>query len=233
MSSCTPHHGSESPSAILLFNGEGTSRNSVHELERILRTRGWDYALMDSQELNASSAASLRTHPLLIIPGGNYLRIGDSLTPETLKRVHDAVVEGGMNYLGICAGGLLAGKAQGKGLDLAEGVRFGFYAVVNQGIHKTSVTITQPDGTPIDHYWEDGPQFSGWGDVVGRYPDQTPAIVEGRTGKGWTILCGVHPEAPESWRKGMHFQTSVQESHAEAERWIEAALRGVPLPHFK
>ena len=32
--------------------------------------------------------------------------------------------------------------------------------------------------------------------MVGKYPDGTPAIVEGTFGNGWVILSGVHPEAP-------------------------------------
>lgn len=57
-------------------------------------------------------------------------------------------------------------------------------------------------GTPtVEQYWEDGPQFTGWGEVVGKYPDGTPAIVQGECGNGWVLLCGVHPEAPDAWRR--------------------------------
>ena len=52
----------------------------------------------------------------------------------------------------------------------------------------------------------------GWGAVVGKYPDGTPAIVEGTSGKGWVILCGVHPEAPANWRQGMTFTTPATAS---------------------
>ena len=54
-------------------------------------------------------------------------------------------------------------------------------------------------GTPtLDQYWEGGPQFTGWGAVVGKYPDGTPAIVEGTSGNGWAVLSGVRPDAPSS-----------------------------------
>jgi hypothetical protein len=39
-------------------------------------------------------------------------------------------------------------------------------------------------------------QFTGWGAVIGKYPDGTPAIVEGTFGSGWVILTGVHPGGP-------------------------------------
>src|SRR5262249_15465534 len=150
------------------------------------------------------------------IPGGNYLHMGDSLTPETTHRLN-AAVHDGLNYLGICAGGLLAGAggsgAPGSGsntLNLTSGVRFGFYAIVNKGVQQAAVPITCADAPVIEHYWEDGPQFEGWGQVVGKYPDGTPAIVEDKVGKGWVILCGIHPEAPENWRRDLNFSTPAK-----------------------
>jgi len=71
----------------------------------------------------------------------------------------------------------------------------------------TSPNDVQAVTPAIEHYWEEEPKFTGWGAVVGKYPDETPAIVEGTSGKGWVILCGLHPEAPESWRLGMTFTT--------------------------
>jgi len=137
-----------------------------------------------------------------------------------------------LNYLGICAGGLLAGKAACNSLNLTSGVRFGFYAEVNRRVHKAAVAITGVGTPAVEQYWEDGPEFTGWGFVVGRYPDGTPAVVEGKSGEGWVILCGVHPEAPENWRRGMIFTTPASAAHALAGTLIDAALRGTELPHF-
>ena len=187
---------SNTGASILLFNGTGTSPNDVAAVAKILRERGLEYATANSKQLNRMSESQLLAYRLLIIPGGNYITIGNNLTPETTQRIQNAV-QRGVNYLGICAGGLLAGKAECNSLDLTSGVTFGFYAVVNRGIHKAAVPIACVDTPVIEHYWEDGPQFTGWGLVVGKYPDGTSAIVEGTSGSGWVILCGVHPEAPE------------------------------------
>ena len=46
----------------------------------------------------------------------------------------------------------------------------------------------------MQHYWEDDLAFTAAGDVVGKYPDGTPAIVEAGVSKGWIILPGVHPK---------------------------------------
>jgi glutamine amidotransferase-like uncharacterized protein len=117
-------------------------------------------------------------------------------------------------------------------LNLASGARFGFYAEVNRGVHKACVLITAADTPPIEQYWEDGPQFTGWGNVVAKYPDGTPAIVEGASGQGWVILCGVHPEAPENWRRGMSFTTPASAANAYAGMLIDAALNHTSLPHY-
>ena len=216
---------------ILLFNGTGTSPNDVKAVEAVLKTSRNAYATADSAQLNGMSEAQLLAYRLLIVPGGNYLNIANHLTPGAATNIHDAVGSG-LNFLGICAGGLLAGNTTTNSLNLTSGVRVGFYAVVNRGIHKAAVPITVVGAPAIEHYWEDGPQFTGWGDVVGKYPDGTPAIVEGTSGKGFVILCGVHPEAPEKWRHGMTFATSASLANAYAGTLVEAALHGTRLPHY-
>ena len=72
--------------------------------------------------------------------------------------------------------------------------------------------------------WEDGPELSGWGATVATYPDGKPAVVEGFAGDGWVVLVGVHPEAPESWRRGMTFAAPASASNAYAMALIDAAL---------
>src|SRR5947209_6990450 len=93
---------------ILLFNGTVTSPNDVRAVETILRDCDLEYSTVDSRQLNGMSESALMTHRLLIFPGGNYIKMGDSLTPSTTANIRNAV-QGGMNYLGICAGGILAG----------------------------------------------------------------------------------------------------------------------------
>ena len=230
LTACTPSGSNHTP-PILLFNGTGTSPNDVKAVQAILKERRLKYATMNSRQLNNMSESQLLAYHLMIIPGGNYISMGNSLTPTTTTNIHNAV-QGGLNYLGICAGGLLAGNATCNNLNLTSGVRFGFYAEVNRGVHKTAVAIANVGTPALEHYWEDGPQFNGWGEVVGKYPDGTPAIVEGTVGKGWVILCGVHPEAPENWRRGMNFTMPSSVANDYAGTLIDAALRGTRLPHY-
>jgi hypothetical protein len=111
-------------------------------------------------------------------------------------------------------------------------VKFGFYSAESSGIRKAAVTITTAQGTALDQYWEDGPELSGWGYPVALYPDGKPAVAEGFAGDGWVIITGIHPEAPESWRRELDFKTPVSESNAYAITLIDAALNRRRLPHY-
>jgi glutamine amidotransferase-like uncharacterized protein len=216
---------------ILLFNGTGTSPNDVVAVEKVLEASHLDYVTADSAELNKMETAEIRGHRLLIIPGGNFVVMGNSLSSATPARIRNAV-QSGLNYLGICAGGFLAGNSPYNGLNLTSGVKFGFYAAERRGIRKAAVAIVAPGSPTLEQYWEDGPEFTGWGTVAGKYPDGTPAIVQGMVGSGRVILSGVHPEAPAAWRRGMAFLTPVNVDHAYAATLIRAALNGASLPAY-
>jgi hypothetical protein len=226
-----PLNSAVTPS-ILLFTGTGTSASDVSAVEAILGANSLTYSTANSSQLNGMSETTLKGYKLLIVPGGNSITIGNNLKSSTSTNIHNAVINDGLHYLGICAGGFFGGYSIYNGLNLTSGVWFNFYADYNKGIHKEAASISTKGATSLDQYWEDGPQFSGWGYIVGKYPDGTPAIVEGSSGKGWVMLAGVHPEAPASWRTGMTFKTSVATDNAYAGTLILAALNGTSLTHY-
>jgi hypothetical protein len=217
---------------VLLFNGTGTTANDVAAVETILNDLKLGYNTANSSQLDAISVSQLESYKLLIVPGGNSITIGDNLSSGATTNIHNAVVNGGLHYLGICAGGFFGGYSIYNGLNLTSGVWFNFYADYYQGINKAAVEISYPSGNKLDQYWQDGPQFTGWGSIVGKYPDGTPAIVEGKSGAGWVMLSGVHPEAPADWRSGMTFTTSAASDNTYAGTLIEAAFNGTALPHY-
>jgi len=222
---------SPEPASILLFNGRGTSPNDVSAVEAILRDSHLGYATANSRQLGGLTESQLRAYRLLIVPGGDFVEIGSGLTPATSAAIRGAV-NSGLHYLGICAGAFFAGDSPFNGLNLTSGVRFPFYAAEARGIRKTAVRITAAGSSPIEQYWEDGPQLSGWGDIVAKYDDGTPAIVQGRFGAGSVMLWGTHPEAPDSWRGGLRFSTDGTSSRAYAATLIAAALSATPLEHY-
>ena len=217
---------------VLLFNGDGTSPGDVAAVETILNNDHLGYSTANSRQLNQMTESQIRQYRLLIIPGGNFIEIGNGLAQNTTANIRNAV-QNGTNYLGICAGGFLAGKF-GNGynsFNLTGGVQFGFYSAEEHGVRKTAVPITIDGAPTLEHYWEDGPQFAGWGSVVGKYPDGTPAIVEGTFGNGWVTLVGVHPAGSENWQHGMTFNTPASEDNAYAGTLIRAALDRTSLSH--
>jgi len=216
---------------ILLFNGRGTSPGDVSATKTVLSNAHLGFVTVNSSQLNNMSEAQLREYRLLIVPGGNFIKIGDGLSSNTMTTVR-AAVSNGMNYLGICAGAFVASDSGFNSLNLTSGVRFKFYAAEERGIRKTAVPIATPGGPTLDQYWEDGPQLSGWGTAVARYPDSTPAVVQGTYGSGCVILSGIHPEAPASWRRGMNFTTPADVDNEYARTLVEAALNRTSLPHY-
>jgi hypothetical protein len=217
---------------VLLFNGTGTTDTDVAAVEVILGNLKLSYATADSAKLDSLSEQQLAGYKLIIIPGGNSITIGQNLSAAAASNIKGAVQAYGTHYLGICAGAFFGGYSIYNGVDLTGGVSFNFYAAENQGIHTAPVLISFPTGTPLDVYWQDGPQLAGWGSVVAKFPDGTPAVVEGTSGKGFVVFTGVHPEAPESWRGSMAFSTSESADLSYAGTIISAALSGKPLAHF-
>jgi len=212
---------------ILLFTGTGTSAIDVRAIEDILRARQFEYEKADSTTLDQMDAATLRSYRLIIFTGSNVEEIGRSLRPATSARIA-AAVRAGTNYLGICAGGFFAGASPYNGLNLTDGVIFKVYAPQHP-VRKSAEHISAMYEAPMDHYWEGGPDLTGWGKAVADYIDGSAAVTEGRVGNGWVVLAGTHPEAPESWRGDLHFRTRASESQDYAARLLDYALHGRSL----
>ena len=217
---------------VLIFNGTGTSSSDVAAVEKVVSSKGLAYHTANSSQLDAMSQSQLLAYRLFIVPGGNSITIGNNLSSKASATVRGAVSQG-LNYLGICAGGFFGGYSRYyNGLDLTSGTWFSLYADYYKGIHKEAVAISFPGGVKLDIYWENGPQLSGWGQVIGKYPNGAPALTEGYWGKGFVILSGVHPEAPAGWRYGMNVFTPLDVDLAYASTLVSAAMNRVTLPHF-
>jgi glutamine amidotransferase-like uncharacterized protein len=221
---------SMSPNGIVLLSGPGTSPNGVVALQALMVREHLPFVTMDSRALNRTSAVQLGKVSLLIVPGGNFEVLGRVLAAQTAQRVREAV-HGGMNYLGICAGAFIAGNSPDDGFKLTDR-RFPFYADSAKGIRKEAVTLVIADGTSLKTYWEDGPELTGFGEALARYPDGTPAVVQAKVGRGWVVLTGVHLEAPDSWYEGLDASAPAAKSNAYAVKLIHAAYDGAALPNF-
>lgn len=217
---------------VLLYVGAGTSPSDVSAVEAVLSGLKLGYLTADENQLNAMTEPVLGGYQLLIVPGGNSITIGANLSTNATATVRNAVAQYGLHYLGICAGAFFGGQSVYNGLDLTSGVVFDFYVDEFKGVHVEPVQLALASGSPLDVYWNDGPQLSGWGNVVAKYPDGTPAIAQGTFGNAPVILVGVHLEAPDSWRAGMNFTTPASVDISFLDTVIQAALNGTSLPHF-
>jgi glutamine amidotransferase-like uncharacterized protein len=217
---------------VLIFNGLGTSKNDVTAVESVVKAAGFAYNTANSGQLDAMTQSQLQAYKLFIMPGGNALTIGKNLTRNASATLHNAVNQG-LNYLGFCAGGFFAGTdAYYNFTNLTGGAWFNVYSNSGRGTGKAAILISFPNGTKLDIYWQDGPNLSGWGSVVGKYPNGNAAITEGYSGKGFVLLCGLHPEAPASWRYGMTFTTPVDVDLAYAQTLVKSAFNRTMLPHY-
>jgi glutamine amidotransferase-like uncharacterized protein len=206
-----------------------------------------DYDTVNSACLDAMSVTNLVAYKLLIIPGGDSITIGDNIKPATTAHIKDAVRNYGLHYLGVCAGAFLAsspGSTPYNDIDLLDGIWFDLFTDSSCGNNSkllVSETLSLADGSTINVYWEDGPylttQGGTWGTIVAKYPNSQPAIIQGLAGEGWTLLQGVHPEAPRSWPCGKgctcNFGNTTQaEDFAYSATLISAALNGTVLKSF-
>jgi hypothetical protein len=135
---------------VLLFDGAGASTDDVAAFETILRDQHFNYTRANSRQLNAMNKDQLLAFGLLIVPGGNFEKMGGGITTTTAATVRDAV-HGGLNYLGVCAGAFFAGDSPYNGLDLTGGVLFNFHSLERQNIRKAVVAISVGGSSTFDH----------------------------------------------------------------------------------
>src|SRR5262249_10921327 len=135
LAACSP--AAPTAAEILLFTGEGTSPGDVAAIKAVMKARGLNFATANSRQINEMSTADLKAYRLLIMPGGNFVTMGQGLSPGAPATIRQSVNDG-LNYLGLCAGAFLAGDSPPNrlytGINLTEGVRFAFYAIEAKGV---------------------------------------------------------------------------------------------------
>jgi hypothetical protein len=197
---------SQSGTEVLIYGGEGTWRAEINSLKKILFLNGATYLEVNAPQLNALSLESLLKYKLLVIPGGDSLRVTKALLVETLVRLRSAVKFGGLNYLGFCSGAWLAvaphplpGQGLTYGLGLIEESVLKETILHNQGLKYSIVKASFADGEVRDQLWYGGPITPEIpGKVFARYPDGTAAISQISSGQGLVILSGLHPTADKN-----------------------------------
>jgi hypothetical protein len=227
----------------LIFDGAGTSESDYQALAAILSSHGIGSTTVNSSQLAALSPAALAKYQLIIWPGGDSIAQNNSLDAATRERVREAVTVAGVSYAGFCAGAFIAvgpppatGGTPKWGLSIIDDDYVQAYSPNGPGAPlpvAAMVEIGFPDGTSRDLVWWDGPFLpqipSG---VIAKYPDHSPAMIEQEAGKGFVVLTGVHPEAPQAWRDEQKLVDMDGLDTDVAWKLIQAALTRTRLPAF-
>ena len=221
-----------SGATVLIYNGSGTSSGDVAAVESLVGSMGLSYHTANQSQFNSMSTSDLLAYKLFLMPGGNAISISSYLSKTATANLHNAIASG-LNYLGFCAGGFFAGSsAYYNYTNLTNGVWFNVWSNYGKGTGATVVRASFPNGSTMDMYWQDGPALNHWGSVVAKYPNGDIAITEGFEGQGFVLLCGLHPEAPASWRTGMNFGTSLDVDLSYARSLVTSTLNRTMQPHY-
>ncbi len=190
----------------VVYNGAGTCDGCADTVAQLLRAQHFQVHLVDQHQL---SAARLQGAQLYVQPGGSddIMDTLSVLSLEQIRAIQQFVKDGGA-YLGICAGGYLAGQYA----DHAEGVRaFGLLELgeVAQELADTNkaqaIAIQLPgESQPRQVYYQAGPHFGTRvppsGRVLAYYAASKHVAARlSSFGRGRVGVIGPHYEADASW----------------------------------
>jgi glutamine amidotransferase-like uncharacterized protein len=141
-----------------------------------------------------------------IQPGGGSKSAGTAMTKQLKENVRSFVFKGG-GYVGFCAGAPIATSkihdSEIDGLGILQGVSVHKYLEV--GNDNPTILKVQWDGLPRFLYWEAGSYMTvekGFkGEAIAFYPNGFIAALRMTYGKGRVFVTGLHPEAPDFWKK--------------------------------
>lgn len=202
MSWTMPVHGAQA----VVFAGAGTCDGCADTVAKLLTAQHYQVRLVDEHQLND---VVLQGASLYVQPGGSddIMDTLSVLTPHQINSIRQFVAGGGA-YLGICAGGYLAGQYA----DQAAGVRaFGLVELseIEQELPATNQAQTIDIMLPDEHnvrqvYYQAGPHFGAAvpasGQVMAYYAKSGHVAARlSRYGLGRVGLVGPHYEADASW----------------------------------
>jgi glutamine amidotransferase-like uncharacterized protein len=214
---------------VLIYVGYGTTSGSAAGLEKAITGAGYTYTAVTAPQMNAMTRAQFDAYKLIVIPGGNSINIGTSLTKTTTNNVHNAVTLDGVSYFGVCAGAFMAETSSLYNTFKLAPSYFNFY---DQNAIKW-VEVTFPGKPNLDMAYWNGPELNGFGSVVAKYGSNgQAAIAEGKVGAGWVIISAVHPEATSSWGISGTDGDDIAADNAYAITLVKAAFNKTSLAHY-
>jgi glutamine amidotransferase-like uncharacterized protein len=209
---------------IFIYSREGSANSlCVERLKACMLERGVAperiTTLPDNSYLRSMI---LYQRSVLVVPGGNAsILIHDLQEQEYITRIKRAV-DGGLNYLGFCAGADLAcdtlsvQKNDGVFCDFKDELKMSFLSLLNvnavspafpikvatnQGGNNNRLVVATYQEKEFSALWNEGPKFEvldrktvNVDAVYNELPGRPAAAVSGVYGKGIVALSAVHPE---------------------------------------
>jgi glutamine amidotransferase-like uncharacterized protein len=228
----------------LVYAGDAAAFGDPEAISEILDSKKMTYHTVSSSELDSMSLDELSQYGMIIWPGGYAGQMSSSLQDSTREKIRKAVTENGVSYVGICAGAFIAVSAPAKagaagpswGLSLMTNPKdptslLPYYHLEDEGTEDAMVNLKMSDGSTRSLVWWGGPYLpevpKG---VIARYEDtKEPAIIQTWAGKGFVILSGPHPEAPDNWRTKLGLTDSDGSDQDMAGNLFSAALNQKPM----
>lgn len=228
----------------LVYAGDAAAYGDPEAITSILDSKKMTYQTVSSSELDSMSLEELTSYGMIIWPGGYAGQMSSSLQEATRNKIRRAVTEYGVSYVGICAGAFIAVSAPAKtgaagpswGLNILTDSKdptnlLPYYHLEDEGTEDAMVDLKMADGKTRSLVWWGGPYLpevpKG---VVARYADTNqPAIIQTWAGKGFVILSGPHPEAPDNWRTKLGLNDSDGSDQDIAANMFIAGLNQKPM----
>ena len=193
---------------VMLFNGLGISTSDWQSTENIIKSAKLSYKLVNSRQLDAMTLDEMSNFGVMIFPGGHGDVITKGVLASTAIRVRHAVRDRGVGFVGMCAGAWIAvgpeANTESKaayGFAVANGKQLSLYYPGGKLPTAAVENVSFPDGTHRYLIWWGGPSTPNWTNgVVAKYVTGEPAVSQTWSGKGFVIVTGPHPEAPQGWR---------------------------------
>nr|WP_295899910.1 BPL-N domain-containing protein [uncultured Bdellovibrio sp.] len=211
----------ESHPLALMYNGPGVCDGCAESLAVLVSKAGYDVRYVRPEDLteeNFNQAA------LFVHPGGSD-RMEDTLeemSPKSIQRIRKFVFNGG-RYLGVCAGGYLAGTwTDDSHQTNAFGLIPGNVSEEDENSDSQLKSVVWKNRL-VHVYYQAGPYFN-----IDKIPDADVwayykkshhvAAFMASFGKGHIGLIGPHPEADQEWLDdddlkspdGVHLDLGIQ-----------------------
>ncbi len=189
---------------VLVYRDEGVCPENCAEAIGVLAAK--EFGPVKYVKAAQITEATLKNAKIYIQPGGDAIEVAQHMKPAQMQLLRNFIAQGGA-YLGICAGAFFADHFADDhnkvpALGLIPGISRDFLpGNVDDLILKVMWR------TPRFLYFQAGATFELDGkrpvDILARYMDGRPAVIQFPYGRGTVVLSGPHPEAPMEWKSEM------------------------------